>query len=262
MSSVSYSATKATPFHQANYTRLHNVVNSNTQKINGNVEKMNDLMSDGLSKCDSTSPNWKQFQHLLNTTNQTVKNTADHAKKLQEMFKGDGVVDHLPEKTETEQLTTQFEQALNKFNYYQKEAASIERRHIAETKQRCMQHGGSGDGNHAQGYTQEQQQLLMNQTDIGELQQRESELLALEESIMDVNQIFKDLQIMVADQGEVLDRIEDNITETAVKVESGNTQLVQAVEKQKSSRKKKLFCFVIVAVVLIVLAIVIGVSFT
>lgn len=47
---------------------------------------------------------------------------------------------------------------------------------------------------------------------------------------MEVNDIFKELAVMVHDQGEIVDSIEASVERTEVHVERGNTELRQAVQ--------------------------------
>jgi len=262
MSATFTQGSKEAGFNQATYTRLCNVVKTNNGKIEVNVENMSEI-SENAETFTLNSNAWKKFEHLLTSTSQISENTANHLKKLNSMFVK-GNYDHLTEQHVVEELTTKFEQQLNNLKHVQQTACKIERRLIQDAKQKFIEEQNTGNNDHvsdSHGLTQEQQQLLLNQEDIQALQQRENELLALEESLMNVNEIFKDLQIMVADQGEVLDRIEDNVAEAEVQVEEGNTQLVGAREKQTSARKKKIFCGIILAVVVAIIIVAIIVSF-
>jgi t-SNARE complex subunit (syntaxin) len=48
----------------------------------------------------------------------------------------------------------------------------------------------------------------------------------------DVNQIFKDLSLLVHEQGEMVDNIESHVEDAHVRVQQGNKQLVQARKHQ------------------------------
>ena len=87
---------------------------------------------------------------------------------------------------------------------------------------------------------------------------RYDQLMAVEKSIVELNDMYKDLALMVDSQGSVIDRIAYNVEEATVKVETGQKQLKEAEKKKKGFRKKKIICIsVIVVVVLILLLIVI-----
>ncbi|KAJ8925914.1 hypothetical protein NQ315_009766 [Exocentrus adspersus] len=89
-----------------------------------------------------------------------------------------------------------------------------------------------------------QQQLLMLEEDNTRMaQEREQEVNAIVKSIMDLNEIFKDLSQMVVDQGTVLDRIDYNIEQTTIQVHEGFKQLQKADAYQRKNRK---MCAIIV----------------
>lgn len=96
-----------------------------------------------------------------------------------------------------------------------------------------------------------QQQLLMLEEDNTRLaQEREQEVNAIVKSIMDLNDIFKDLSQMVVDQGTVLDRIDYNIEQTSIQVHEGFKQLQKADAYQRKNRK---MCAIIVLAATVIL---------
>jgi len=76
-------------------------------------------------------------------------------------------------------------------------------------------------------------------------------------SIMEVNQLFLDLQRMVDQQGEVLDRIEDNVNAAVVHVETANQDLGKAVDSARASRRKRWCIFILIIIILIVVVVVV-----
>ncbi|KAK7482675.1 hypothetical protein BaRGS_00026084, partial [Batillaria attramentaria] len=93
-----------------------------------------------------------------------------------------------------------------------------------------------------------------------ELEERHKDILALEKSVTDVNMLFKELNILVANQGETLDNIETHIDQVEVNIEQGKDQLRQAKESQRKARRKKFCCFGIIGVIVIIVIIIIVVS--
>ena len=80
---------------------------------------------------------------------------------------------------------------------------------------------------------QRQAQVAMEQdVDIAQLRERESALRRLENDIVDVNMIFKDLAMMVHDQGEVIDSIESNVENVQIRVHEANNHLESAKKSQ------------------------------
>lgn len=99
-----------------------------------------------------------------------------------------------------------------------------------------------------------QKQLVMLEQDNTEMiETREKEVLAVMKSIVQLNEIYKELATMVQEQGTVLDRIDYNVETTHVKVNQGYEQLKRAEFYQRKSRK--LFCIMVLASIVLVLLI-------
>lgn len=83
------------------------------------------------------------------------------------------------------------------------------------------------------------------------------DVLALETSVAELHQMFLDFALLVDQQGELLDQIEFQVKAASDYIESGNTELVQAIDLQKSIRRKQ--CCIIVFV-LVVIGIIVGIA--
>lgn len=99
----------------------------------------------------------------------------------------------------------------------------------------------------------QKQMLLMQEENTRMVAEREEEVNKIVRSIMDLNDIFKDLGQMVHEQGTVLDRIDYNIEQTQVQVHEGFKQLQKAERYQRKNRK--MHCILILAATIIVLVI-------
>jgi len=87
--------------------------------------------------------------------------------------------------------------------------------------------------------------------------QRERDIKLIAKSINDLAEIFKDLSILVIEQGTILDRIDYNLEQTAVHIEEGNQQLTQASTQQKKARTKLCILLLCILVLVMVVAILI-----
>ena len=84
-----------------------------------------------------------------------------------------------------------------------------------------------------QNQQQNQMQISMeNDINLTQLREREAALHKLENDITDVNMIFKDLAVMVHDQGEIIDSIESNVEQVQIRVNDANSHLVEAKKNQ------------------------------
>jgi len=99
------------------------------------------------------------------------------------------------------------------------------------------------------GFTTAQLQQLDKNDEV--VKEREEEIHHIVQSIGDLNTIFKDLSVMIIDQGTILDRIDYNVEHASVQVEKGLQQLVKSEKHQKSSRK--MLCILVLSVVLIIM---------
>ncbi|XP_049880145.1 syntaxin-16 [Pectinophora gossypiella] len=101
--------------------------------------------------------------------------------------------------------------------------------------------------------TTQKQLLLLQEENTKMVAEREEEVNKIVRSIMDLNEIFKDLGQMVNEQGTVLDRIDYNIEQTQVQVHEGYKQLQKAERYQRKNRK--MHCIFILAIMIIVMII-------
>lgn len=114
-----------------------------------------------------------------------------------------------------------------------------------------MQIDDNFDDLYDKGFTTAQLQMVDDNDKL--VRQREEEISHVVRSIGDLNMIFKDLSVMVIDQGTILDRIDYNVEQASVQVEKGLEQLQKGEKHQKSSRK--MLCILILAVVVTILVI-------
>lgn len=93
--------------------------------------------------------------------------------------------------------------------------------------------------------------------ELREIETRGIEIKKVEDSVIQVNALFKEINALVMEQGEVIDTIENHIEEAIGDVEAGTSQLSQARHSQAAARKKKFCCCgVLVAILIIVGAII------
>lgn len=84
--------------------------------------------------------------------------------------------------------------------------------------------------------------------------QRSQEINQIASSINELHTIFKELAVLVIDQGSILDRIDYNIEQVVDQSREANVQLQRAERSQKSNRAMK--CIVILVIINVVLIII------
>jgi t-SNARE complex subunit (syntaxin) len=82
------------------------------------------------------------------------------------------------------------------------------------------------------------------------------DVITLEASVAELHQMFLDFALLTEQQGELLDQIEHQVKGASDYIESGNQELSEAIELQKSIRRKQCCCIMII---LLVIAIIVGV---
>ncbi|KAI3447359.1 hypothetical protein Pfo_004024 [Paulownia fortunei] len=92
---------------------------------------------------------------------------------------------------------------------------------------------------------------------LAEIQERHDAVRDLEKKLLDLQQIFLDMAVLVDAQGDMLDNIESQVSSAVDHVQSGNTALQKAKSLQRNSRKW--MCIAILILLIIVAIIVVGV---
>ncbi|CAN8269865.1 unnamed protein product [Cochlearia groenlandica] len=87
---------------------------------------------------------------------------------------------------------------------------------------------------------------------LAEIQERHDAVRDLEKKLLDLQQVFLDMAVLVDAQGEMLDNIENMVSSAVDHVESGNNELTKAVKSQKSSRKWMCIAILILLIIIII----------
>jgi len=109
--------------------------------------------------------------------------------------------------------------------------------------------GGGGGGSSDIGFS-EGQLLELDQME-STASQRSEEICQIASSINDLHTIFKELAVLVIDQGSILDRIDYNIEQVVHQSKEANVQLEKAEKSAKSNRATK--CMLILVAINVVL---------
>jgi len=86
--------------------------------------------------------------------------------------------------------------------------------------------------------------------------EREKEIIHIAQSINDLASLFRELSVLVIEQGTILDRIDYNIEQTLHKVKQGTDELKKANEYSKKSRTIKCIIFLTLLVGILVFVVI------
>ncbi|XP_063299308.1 syntaxin-7 [Pelobates fuscus] len=240
---------------------LVQIISNNIQKISKNSSEIQRIVNQ-LGTVLDTAELRNELQQKVQDTNKIAKDTDKYLKKFVSLPSD---IDQRQRKLQKDRLVNEFSAALTNFQKIQRNAAEREKEFVARVRAGSRISGGlPDDGQKAtlvswesEGQSQTQatmQEEIITDDDLRLIEERESAIHQLEEDIRGINDIFKDLGMMVHEQGDMIDSIEANVESADVHVQQANQQLARAAEYQRKSRRK--ICIIIV--VLAILATVIG----
>lgn len=156
-------------------------------------------------------------------------------------------------------LQREFRASLSEFQQLQKaalekEKASAQAARAALDAQSPSEERSGGEF----GQQQEQEQLRLANQDEVDFQEsliieRESEIRNIEQSVGELNELFRDVAHMVHEQGAQLDIIEENVEVTHDASQGAHVNLKQASNYQKSARSKACILLLILAIVFVII---------
>ncbi|BES97747.1 Hydra magnipapillata [Nesidiocoris tenuis] len=104
-----------------------------------------------------------------------------------------------------------------------------------------------------QGIIMETQQAKQTLADI---EARHADIIKLENSIRELHDMFMDMAMLVESQGELVDRIEYNVSSTTGAVTDAKEQLMIAEDYSVKARKKKIYIIVCLTITILILIVV------
>lgn len=102
--------------------------------------------------------------------------------------------------------------------------------------------------------------MQQNKQILDELEIRKNEMYKLEKAIKELHSLFVEMANLVDEQGEMVNRILDNVTNTEAYVEKAVEDVHQAARYQSSARRKKIWLFIFCLIGLAVIALIIYLS--
>ena len=132
------------------------------------------------------------------------------------------------------QLALQMQERLTRFRKMQKEY--LDKLDDTPMKQAAAEvQQGLDESSEAAQELQAIDQMLLNETDTIEqlAKEREAEIAKIVQSMQEINAMFKDLAELVADQGDMVERIDAQMDEASLRAKSGLEEVRQAAKHQQ-----------------------------
>ena len=166
-----------------------------------------------------------------------------------------------------QKLSREFKASLEEFQVVQRLALEKQRASATAARAALDEQAASPSGQHPGGseQLQEQEQLRLASQDEVDFQdslivEREAEIRNIEQSVGELNELFRDVAHIVHEQGDQLDLISANVDNTRMDTQGADLELRSASRYQKNARGKACCLLLILAIVviIIVLAVVLG----
>merc|ERR1712176_564692 len=93
---------------------------------------------------------------------------------------------------------------------------------------------------------------------VEEIENRHQGMIKIEKSIKELHHLWMELNVLVTEQQEALDRIEQNVDETKHYVEKAKANIIKSEKTNKCTRKLSCCALCLCLVIVIILAIVFG----
>eukprot|EP00003_Mantamonas_plastica_P016209 TRINITY_DN270_c1_g2_i1.p1 TRINITY_DN270_c1_g2~~TRINITY_DN270_c1_g2_i1.p1 ORF type:complete len:511 (+),score=110.48 TRINITY_DN270_c1_g2_i1:531-2063(+) len=238
------------------YIRTSQTIETNIQKIARNSKTIEDMIQ-RLGTSKDTHEFRIKLERVTKQTSSLAKETADLIKRLA-TFDGGSLTENKLRRQQQTKLRNDFQEVLKMFELVSRESAEHQKHTMA--RERALS-ASAHDMNYdvEQGekaglldeHQRAQQLQLENELEFNEtiIQEREESIKEVEQAINEVNLIFKDMAVIVNEQGKQLENIEAIAEKSSDRVADGVTDLRKASKWQKAARNKMCILLVIILVV-------------
>ncbi|GAN04444.1 t-SNARE [Mucor ambiguus] len=259
----------------SDYKSLTQRVSQQVFHINGNITSIERLV--GFLGTSRDTPDIRNKLHdVTEGTRDLIKETTSNIKSLTQYTTSD------PKKTrqrklEQQKLSKDFQKVLAEFQKIQRESVSKQREYVDKKKATTAALQSQVDDEEGdQVQHQEQQQLLQaddaqrriqiealdNEIEYNEtlISEREGEIQGIEQGITELNEIFRDLGMLVNEQDSGIQSIYGNVLNISQNTKQAADELTTANRHQKRARKNMCCFMLIITIVGCVLALIIVVA--
>jgi uncharacterized protein YcbK (DUF882 family) len=161
-----------------------------------------------------------------------------------------------------QKLSREFSSALSEFQVVQRRALEKEKASKAALEDSSSLPSGAQSQQQQAQLLEEPRLAQQDEVDFQEnlIIEREGEIRQIEQSVGELNELFRDVAHIVREQGDVLDTIDVNVENTLQDTRGADTELRSASRYQKSARNKACCLLLIMAIVLIIVVLAVVLS--
>jgi len=163
-----------------------------------------------------------------------------------------------------QKLSREFSAALSEFQVVQRRALEKERASKAALEEATAQSPSAEarEGRQQLLAMDEPQVARQDEVDFQEnlIIEREGEIRQIEQSVTELNELFRDVAHIVREQGDMIDAIDVNVENTLADTRGADVELRSASRYQKASRNKACCLLLILAIVLVIIVLAVAVG--
>ncbi|KAI9371541.1 t-SNARE [Aspergillus egyptiacus] len=236
------------------FQRLTESLSNQLFTLTSNITRLSDQIALLGTKRDTERVR-ERVHNLLEQTRTGFREVGDGIKKVQTWE------DVNPSQKWTQQkLSTEFKATLEEFQTVQRRALEKQRASAVAARTAVDEAGHPSEAGAHQGQQQqllEEQPRLANQDEVDFQEaliiEREAEIRNIEQSVGELNELFRDVAHIVHEQGGQLDIISENVERVHTDTRGANVELRSANRYQKNARNKACCLLVILAVILAII---------
>lgn len=231
-------------------------ITTNVYTINSSLKQLDDAFKVLGTAKDNQGIRDKIHVTQLSTNQIIAQTTKDLHRLTVVVRKGDK-----QQKLQVDKLTSRFKEAVHTYSAKQKQVADKMKMCLLpsevaaqEDEETASWEKSEEEQTRIAKLKQEHQNLEFEH---GMLIEQEQRIKQIEEDILDVNEIMRELGAMVHQQDESINMIESHVENVYSGVESGRQELEKAAEYLNKRRKKTLYLFIIALGILVLLGFII-----
>ncbi|RAL05803.1 SNAP receptor PEP12 [Aspergillus ibericus CBS 121593] len=237
------------------FHRLTESLSNRLFTLTSNITRLSDQIA-LLGTRRDTERVRERVHNLLEQTRLGFKDVGEGIKKVQTWE------DVNPSQKWTQQkLSSEFKATLEEFQTVQRRALEKQRASAVAARTAVEEGESTAEGGHHELQQQEQlleeQPRLANQDEVDFQEsliiEREAEIRNIEQSVGELNELFRDVAHIVHEQGGQLDIISENVERVGDDTRGANVELRSASRYQKNARNKACCLLVILAVILLII---------
>ena len=235
-------------------------INANLEQITNKMEQLEGVHRRRLMAFDDAEQQMheREIDILTKDITNKFKKSERSLKRILATNSKPGNTDERVRRNIQRSLATRLQELSGNFRGAQRTYLGKLQRKKKETEGEGFGGGGGGGLDAAEvdpGFSEHQQEMI--RANVEDIDQRDQEIMEIAKSIEDLAIVFKELAVLVIDQGTILDRIDYNMEVAVDRVDEGVIQLEKARKYQKASRPMKCICVLVIIIIVLTIMLII-----